>query len=77
MPAEAFPLASRGVGSRGFYPLDTSAFDGAYVVLSTRVGKTAEDGEAGMGSPFARAFAAIMPTPGLRVEDAYYLIRIK
>ena len=50
-------LASRGVGSRGFAPIDSSNFEGAYVVLSTRQGKTAEDGLSGQGSPFARAFA--------------------
>ncbi|MFZ0207241.1 MAG: caspase family protein, partial [Roseiarcus sp.] len=47
----------------------------AYVVLSTRQGKTAEDGLDGQGSPFARAFATVLPTPGLRIEDAYYRIR--
>jgi len=44
-------LATRGVGSRGFAPIDRSALEGAYVVLSTREGKTAADGEAGQGSP--------------------------
>lgn len=68
-------LAKRGVGSRGFAPLDASDFEGAYVVLSTRVGQTAEDGESGQGSPFARAFASVLPTPGLRIEDAYYRMR--
>jgi hypothetical protein len=70
-------LASRGVGGRGFDRLDPASFDGAYVVLSTRVGKTAEDGESGKGSPFARAFASVLPTPGLRIEDAYARIREK
>ena len=70
-------LASRGVGSRGFAPIDSSNFEGAYVVLSTRQGKTAEDGPGGQGSPFARAFASVLPTPGLRIEDAYARIREK
>jgi uncharacterized caspase-like protein len=70
-------LASRGVGSRGFAPIDSSNFEGAYVVLSTRQGRTAEDGLDGQGSPFARAFATVLPTPGLRIEDAYYRIREK
>lgn len=70
-------LATRGVGSRGFAPIDRSSLEGAYVVLSTREGKTAEDGQAGQGSPFARAFAAVAPTPGLRIEDASALIRDK
>ncbi len=70
-------LAHRGIGSRGFAPIDPSSFDGAYVVLSTRQGKTAEDGEAGHGSPFARAVAATLPTAGLRIEDASARIREK
>ena len=68
-------LASRGIGSRGFAPLNASNLEGAYVVLSTRVGQTAEDGAGGQGSPFARAFASVLPTPGLRIEDAYSRIR--
>jgi hypothetical protein len=68
-------LASRGFGSRGFTPLNASNLEGAYVVLSTRVGQTAEDGAGGQGSPFARAFASVLPTPGLRIEDAYYRMR--
>ena len=68
-------LASRGIGSRGFAPLNASNFEGAYVVLSTRVGQTAEDGAGGQGSPFARAFASVLPTPGLRIEDAYSRMR--
>ena len=68
-------LASRSVGSRGFAPVDTSNLAGVYVVLSTRVGQTAEDGASGQGSPFARAFASVMPTPGLRIEDAYSRMR--
>jgi hypothetical protein len=47
------------------------------VVLSTRVGKIAEDGESGKGSPFARAFAEASLSPGLRIEDTYALIREK
>ena len=70
-------LAHRGIGSRGFAPIDPSSVEGAYVVLSTRQGKTAEDGEAGQGSPFARAVAATLPTAGLRIEDAAARIRKK
>jgi uncharacterized caspase-like protein len=69
-------LAGRGGGSRGFAPSDTNP-EGAYVVLSTRQGMMAEDGVGGQGSPFARAFASVLPTPGLRIEDAYYRIRDK
>ena len=70
-------LAHRGVASRGFAPLNPSSTEGAYVVLSTRQGKTAEDGEAGQGSPFARAVAGTLPTAGLRIEDAAARIRKK
>jgi hypothetical protein len=65
------------VGSRGFVPFDVSAFDGAFVVIPTRSGRTAADGVAGQGSPFARAFASVLPTPRLRIEDAYARIREK
>ena len=68
-------MASRSIGTRGFAPMDASAFDGAFVVVSTREGKTAADGAEGQGSPFARAVAAVLPTPGMRIEDAYYRIR--
>jgi hypothetical protein len=67
-------LASRGFGSRGFAPIGAD-LEGAYVVLSTRAGQTAEDGAGARGSPFARAFASVLPTPGLRIEDAYSRIR--
>jgi hypothetical protein len=65
------------VDSRGFVPFDVSAFDGAFVVIPTRSGRTAADGVAGQGSPLARAFASILPTPRLRIEDAYARIREK
>ena len=69
-------LAGRGFGSRGFTPLNASNLGGGvYVVLSTRVGQTADDGAGGQGSPFARAFASVLPTPGLRIEDAYSRMR--
>jgi hypothetical protein len=35
----------------------------------------AADGDVGLGSPFARAFAAKMPTPGLRLDDAFAQVR--
>jgi tetratricopeptide (TPR) repeat protein len=68
-------LASRSVGSRGFAPFDGAAFDDAFVVISTRSGRTASDGVDGQGSPFARAFASVLPTPRLRIEDAFARIR--
>jgi hypothetical protein len=35
------------------------------------------DGEDGMGSPFARAFAKKMITPGLRIDDAFRALRVE
>jgi hypothetical protein len=64
-------LASRGVGSRGFAPIDSSNFEGAYVVLSTRQGKTAEDGPGGQGSPF-RARLRVGPADA-RLADRGHL----
>ena len=62
---------------RGFAPISASAFEGAFVVISTREGKTTHDGVAGQGSPFARAFAEVLPTPKWRIEDVFYRIREK
>ena len=70
-------VATRGLGGRGFAPISASAFEGAFVVISTRQGKTTHDGVAGQGSPFARAFAEVLPTPKWRIEDVYYRIRDK
>ena len=36
---------------------------------------TALDGEEGQGSPFAQAFAKIIATPGLRIDDAFRDLR--
>ena len=69
--------ASDGIKTRGFATINSSKFDGAFVVLSTREGKTASDGAEGQGSPFARAVATVLPMPGIRIEDAYYRIRDK
>ena len=69
-------LPARGASSRGFAPLGSS-LEGAYVVFSTRAGNTAGDGETGEGSPFARAFAAVAPTPGMRIEDVAATVRDK
>jgi hypothetical protein len=65
----------RGAGQRGFEPFDASLFKRSLVVVSTGEGSTAADGTPGMGSPFARAFASILPTPGQRIDDAYRAIR--
>jgi hypothetical protein len=55
-------------GGRGFAPIDASAFEGAFVVISPARAKAAEDGVAGQGSPFARAVAEVLPTPKLRIR---------
>ncbi len=69
--------ASGGIGTRSFAAIDSSKFDGAFVVFSTREGKTASDGVEGQGSPFARAVAMVLPTPRMRIEDDYFRIREK
>jgi uncharacterized caspase-like protein len=67
------PAQGRGNSQRGFQPFDPA--DSAFFVVSTRAGKTTADGAPGNGSPFARAFASILPTPGLRIYDVYRRIR--
>ena len=54
----------RGVGDRGFAPADSSFDRQVYIGMSTKLGKTALDGEKGTGSPFAQSFTRIIPTPG-------------
>jgi WD40 repeat protein len=65
----------RGVGDRGFDRIVTSNHRQLFVGMSTQVGKTAIDGEAGKGSPFAQAFAEVIATPGLRIDDAFRDLR--
>lgn len=70
------PRLSRGGRSgRGLTRLADIGAKSMFVGLSTRLGDLAEDGAAGTGSPFARAFAEFMPTPGLRVDDAFRQLR--
>ena len=71
------PRISRAIGGggRGFGPLDPVRHGSLFIGLSTRIGDTAEDGEAGKGSPFARAFAANVQTKGTRIDDAFREIR--
>ena len=65
----------RGVGDRGFAPADSSFDRQIYIGMSTKLGKTALDGEKGTGSPFAQSFTQIIPTPGLRFDDAFRKLR--
>jgi uncharacterized caspase-like protein len=65
----------RGVGDRGFAPADSSFDRQVYIGMSTKLGKTALDGEKGTGSPFAQSFTRIIPTPGLRIDDAFRKLR--
>src|SRR5277367_2973443 len=71
------PRVSRAVGgqSRGFAPLDPVKGGAVLIGLSTRLGTVARDGVAGMGSPFARAFAANIQTKGMRIDDAFAQLR--
>jgi len=66
--------APGGVG-RGLSRIPDQDLEAVFVGLSTRLGDVAADGEEGEGSPFARAFAAHMPAPGLRVDDAFAAVR--
>ena len=71
------PRVSRAVGgqSRGFAPLGPVQGGAVLIGLSTRLGTVARDGVAGMGSPFARAFAANIQMKGVRIDDAFRLLR--
>jgi formylglycine-generating enzyme required for sulfatase activity len=60
--------ASVARGLAALAPIEGGA---RYVVFSTSLGAAAGDGVAGRGSPFARALAAAIPTPGLRIDDVY------
>jgi len=64
------PRVSRALGGagRGLSRLDPIKSRSLLIGLSTRLGDTAEDGEAGKGSPFARAFAAHIQTKGVRMR---------
>lgn len=46
-----------------------------FIGLSTRLGRTATDGEAGQGTAFARAFAEHIAQPGVRIDDAFTRVR--
>ena len=72
------PRVSRGVGGegRGFARQEPlHAGGGVFVGLSTRLGDTAQDGEAGKGSPFARAFVTRIGAAGSRIDDAFRSMR--
>jgi uncharacterized protein YraI len=71
------PRLSRAIGGkgRGFDRLDIERGGSLFIGLSTRLGDTAEDGEAGKGSPFARAFAANIQVKGMRIDDAFRQVR--
>lgn len=68
-------LKRGGTSGRGFVRPDLKGSDNIFVGLSTRLGDTAEDGEPGRGSPFARAFALEMARPGIRIDDAFTEVR--
>lgn len=64
-----------GGAGRGLARISGAESENVFVGLSTRLGDTAADGDAGAGSPFARAFVANMTKPGLRVDDAFTELR--
>ena len=67
---------ARGGAARGLAPVAGLAASNVFVGLSTLPGKFALDGQAGDGSPFARAFAEEMAQPGTRIDDAFTRIRL-
>jgi hypothetical protein len=71
------PRVGRAVGGhgRGFVVLETVRGGSVFIGLSTRLGETAQDGVAGMGSPFARAFADKIKAPGMRIDDVFRALR--
>ena len=71
------PRVSRAVGgqARGFAPLGPIRGGSVFIGLSTRLGSVARDGDPGMGSPFARAFAANIQTKGTRIDDEFRMLR--
>ena len=64
-----------GGQARGFAPLGLIRGGSVFIGLSTRLGSVARDGVAGMGSPFARAFAANIQTKGMRIDDEFRMLR--
>jgi peptidoglycan hydrolase-like protein with peptidoglycan-binding domain len=48
-----------------------------FVGVSTRLGTTADDGVAGKGTAFARAFASHIAKPGTRIDDAFRDVRLE
>ena len=71
------PRLSRSLGGRGrgLSPIESVSGANLYIGISTRLGETASDGDAGRGSPFARAFAVAIQTKGLRIDDAFRMLR--
>ncbi|MBX3577045.1 MAG: caspase family protein [Rhizobiaceae bacterium] len=72
------PRVSRSPGTqgRGAVPVTKDFDESIFLGMSTRAGQVAEDGEGGDGSPFARAFAANIGTPGARIDDVFTKIRL-
>jgi hypothetical protein len=70
------PRGKRGSGAvRGLARIETGGIPNLFVAVSTRLGEQAEDGAAGAGSPFARAFAQEIPKPGVRIDDVFAAVR--
>ena len=65
----------RGAANRGFVRDEMRGVEQVYIGMSTTLGRPAEDGEPGQGSPFAKAFAAAIVQPGLRIDDAFRALR--
>ena len=60
--------------SRGLARVDAPA--GSFLAYATAPGSVADDGE-GENSPFSRALARLLPTPGLPIEQVFKQVRIE
>lgn len=60
-------------GTQGLVRMETP--NGSFVAYSTAPGRTADDGEAGGNSPFARALAQHMVVPGRPIEITFREVR--
>ena len=67
-----FPQAVSPTGTLGLVPM--GAVYGVFIASSTGSGKTASDGDDG-NSPYTRALAEAMMTPGEKLEDVFKSVR--
>ena len=68
------PFIKKRGGGRGLARVDTPT--GSIIAYSTKPGATAADGD-GINSPYSLALAEMIKKPGMPVEKAFKLVRIK